>query len=345
MKYFNKIIGVLFASVLMFSSGKILATDNYPDLPSDAETTHTPYTMTKLPGTSIQLGLPDAGGTPPGGLPYYNTSPGAFSSQVFYYFFNDGSGGKTNYFRAGGSEVDPANRHFDLSYFKSQPQHTQVFQNTTFEYSSTRQMTIYFIDTAAAFTNALGIIDVTKYPTSTSVHPLTNMQDAPCLLFPFSKTAIPSSRTMRNIDSGFARSNNTTPYLLSDFVQFSLDPGQTVDFFLAADIVGKDAIDPWNATGVWFTDLTRNWGDSALNNFQHFQFYTMPDLDILTPGFQNFLVAIEDKGVFNGTDKDFNDLVFLFQLSTPIPEPAFYLLLGSLLIATFIIVRKKPVRT
>jgi hypothetical protein len=336
-----KIIEVFLLSIFLIASTQLLKADNFPDQQSDATTTHTPYSMHQLSSSPVQLGMPDAGGT---GIPYYNTAPQAYSPEVFHFFFND-SASQTNYFTKGASDVDssPINRHFNLQLFKSQ--HEQAFQNTSFHYSSTAPMTVYFIDTAAGFTNALGIIDRTEYPSSPFTHPLLNMGGKDCLLFPYTRTAIPTSRTMRNIDEGGARSSDYTPYLLSDFVKFSILPGQSIDFFLASNIAGKDTADPASAKGVWFTDMAKNWGNGGIDslNFQHFQFYTVPELDLLTPGFHNLLVAVEDLGSFNNTDRDFNDLVFLFQTACQVPEPATYLLLGTLLSIAFIVARRPRV--
>jgi hypothetical protein len=333
----TKFIKVLW-SIVLFASGALFGA--YPNVQSDANPSVTPYTMQPLHGnTTVQLGLPDAGATPPN---YYNASPPAYSAQIYDFFFNDGTGGKTNYFRTGTPGEDSANRHFDFALFKSS--HSEVFQNTTFHYSSTSPMNIYFVDTRAGFTNSLGIIDQTQYPASYSSHPLTNMGGTSCLLFPFSQNAVYDSRTMGGNASGMAR-NSSAPYLLSDFTQFTLLPGHSVDFFLASDVVGKDAIDPTLATGVWFTDMSRNWGNGGIdtNNFQHFQFYSISDLDSLTPGFQNFLVAIEDKGNFNGSDKDFNDLFFVLQF-TAVPEPGAYLVIGTLLGVAYLFARRETTK-
>jgi hypothetical protein len=313
----------------MLASSQLMAA--YPNVQSDANPSVSPYTM--QPKTSVQLGLPDAGGA---SLPYYNTSPPAYSQQIFQYFFNSGP---NNYFRTGTPGEDSGNRHFDFALFKTTHSQAPI---SNFHYASTAQMNVYFVDTRAGFTNALGIIDSTQYPASPTTHPLTNMGGAQCLLFPFSQNAIYDSRTMRNIDSGNAR-NSSAPYLLSDLVQFQLNPGQSVDFFLASDVVGKDASAPTSATGVWFTDMTKNWGNGGIdpNNFQHFQFFAIPELTGLTGGLTNFLVAVEDKGNFNGSDKDFNDLFFLFQFKAEVPEPGTYLLIGTLLTVAFIIARRQ----
>jgi hypothetical protein len=242
------------------------------------------------------------------------------------------------------------------------------------------EVSIYFIDTQSTERNSLGIIDRSLYPTSTANHPFSNIvtsgqgKNNHQLVFSYTQDAAQYSQTMAGLPSTekaryeldtYTHPNSgdlitaAHPLLLSDvvelqpFVGFSLQPG-LYDFFLLNNTelgskAANDTLDsssPTSSKFVWFTDFMRNWGNGlSAVDFQHFQFYPVPQLTYL--GLSYLLVAVDDNtndygGA--GPDKDFNDLFFLVQYGIPtVPEPGVYLLIGTLLTVAFIIARRQRV--
>jgi len=342
MKQFARAIMGLFCIcfVTVSSSSLFAITNKQPDDNEQARSLRTPYSL--KPRALVELGKPntEVGYTPPGrAADVYNVLNPYFHKRV--------------------SQEDYYNPHFDyrnknlydgLNFKRT---HKEVAPFSIGSKCCETNHRVYFVDEQAGYKNALGIMDTSKYPGNTTTHPFTNVPaGTENLLFPYTQDAVKHlpgnrggdglGRFVNNPKTPFYE-NNEHPLLLSDSVGFSLQKGQFADFFLANDIgdISKDRLNP---TGLgsgtdkgqaWFTTMKYNWGETQ-ENFQHFKFYQMPEL---ADGIYDYhLVAVEDK---NCSDYDFNDLFFVIQSTRcPVPEPSFYLAVGSLLFFAFMMRRK-----
>jgi len=328
---------------------------------AQANTQRTPYTI--KPVAPVQLGQPGRNGTLP-------AAPG--SSAVYNTF--------RSYFTKTIAEDNFKGLHFNETLWKSS--HTLAFPvNAPFSYTPpvNGQMNVYFIDRQASFNQALGFIKTADYPTSsdTDKHPLKNINHGNNYIFPYIQEANSHSPdfggTASPLKNRFAQDitnpknfdpTKERPLLMSDLVSFPVFKNQTLDLFLISQVNTYDHKGDFTSpdnkptqqaqpsfnfdTNVWTTDITHNLtstaGEHLSNQFQHFQFYLVPELDAF-PEFQNMfnlLVMVEDKGVYNGTDYDFNDLFFLISLpQEKVPEPKIYLIIGILLTVAFIIGRRE----
>jgi hypothetical protein len=336
MNCFNKFLSVVFSSVLLLGFSTVWAADNYPDQTTDANAPRTPYGISRV--NLVGTGQPDA------------ISIISGSGLVYNYFY-------PTYFKTNVSPEDLAHNHFDFSAFRTThpnlggPPYASgtagvPYSNKSFSFVGVRAA--YFVDTMAGYSNALGVIPVANYP-ALGQHPLTNVPPN-SLIFPLTRDAVKFSPAMGG--SGLARYELDSgdvlahPLLLSDQVNIPLAlRSQVLDFFLIPDVANSsvDSLTPTQANRVWDSEIARNWenGQIGEGNFQHFQFYHVPELDLLFPGLTNYLVAVEDLSAAQGADKDFNDLFFLIQCQ--VPEPGTYLLIGTLLSIAFFIARRRTV--